>query len=94
METPELSDETIGHFAHEIERVSAALWPTLRAHLAGKGDAVQGGVVADIVARYLVGYPSAHREEALLRIMSTARALIPANDTRQYGGLGHPQDRH
>lgn len=58
--------------------------------LAGLGPEVQGMVIADLLATYLVGHHPALREEQLAMLVDCARALVAPNEAEIFSD-GKPE---
>jgi hypothetical protein len=62
--------------------------------LVGLGPEVQGCILADLTATWLVGFPKPAREPLLKFQLDQIRKFIPGAELEHYGEAGHPQDRH
>lgn len=64
----------------------------IRPLLAGKGSAVQGAILAELVAMYLAGHLPALRKGLLELHVRTACEMIPLHHERIRGHLGETID--
>jgi hypothetical protein len=62
----------------------------VRSLLAGLPPDMQGAILCDLLATWLVGFPPQVREEMLEMHLAMLRPLIDVNDMIQYGPQGHP----
>lgn len=58
--------------------------------LTGKHPAVQGAVLADLLATWLAGHPPVMREHMVSETIRTVLRLIPCNEMEIFGEAGHP----
>jgi hypothetical protein len=58
--------------------------------LAGHPPEVQGAVLADLLAIWLVGHAPALREQMLALHIEMVRELIEPNEKIMFGDVGHP----
>jgi hypothetical protein len=66
----------------------------IRGLLAGQGPDIQGAILADLLAYYIVGWAPQLREEVLAHHIETVRQLAELNDKELFGDAGHPGGRH
>ena len=72
---------------HERAIEIIALGEHIKAVMAGRGPAVQSGVLAQLVAVYLAGFPTkAVRDEVLLLLLELINGMLEIE-------LGHREDR-
>lgn len=70
------------------KRLSRKLYPLL----ANKPPEMQGAVLADLVATWLVGFPNQLRADLLAMHMRYVIEFIPVNEAIAHGARGHPQN--
>jgi len=82
-----MNDETTsGEQATQVSEIVDEIKPIL----AGNPPEVQGAVIADLLAIWLVGHPPQIREEALAFHIDAVRELIEVEDALAFGPAGHP----
>lgn len=69
-------------FARHVLEIAERVKP----ELAGKHPAIQGAVLADLLATWLAGHPSEVREELLQVHLANVRTLVPVNEAIINGG--------
>lgn len=72
--------------AAAIEAIVKQIKPLLK----GKGELVQGGVLADLTAIWLAGHHPALREVVLAAFLETVDQLTPINEKIMFGEAGFP----
>lgn len=76
---------TDGHVI-EIEETKACIWR----YMEGRHPSVQGAIIADMLATWLVGHAPPLREAVLDHTIELAKALLPINEAIIFMGDGHP----
>ena len=83
-------DSKMASQAMELSReISLKLQPMLKGH----PPELQGAVLADLLAIFLVGHAPQIREEILRVHLQAMRPLIAVNEKIIFGGKGHPAGR-
>jgi hypothetical protein len=71
-----------------VKRLARRMEPLL----ASKPPELQGAVLADLVATWLVSFPNQMRADLLAMHMRYVIEFIPVNEHIAYGDAGHPQN--
>jgi len=74
----------------ENARLAEDIVDDIKPILAGHPPDVQGAVIADLLAIFLIGYPPQMREEVLEFHIDAVRELIDVEDALAFGPAGHP----
>ena len=72
------------------ERVAVAGSVEGPPELAGHPPASQGAVLADLIARWIVGHHPKLREFQIKEFLTMVKKLIPINEQMMFGPEGHP----
>ncbi len=75
--------------ALQIERLSLEIGAVLY----GRGPAVQSAVIADLLSKYLAGWPKGERDAHLQAILGLAADLIGPNENIALAGAEAANDR-
>jgi hypothetical protein len=70
------------------KKISRKLHPLF----ANQGPQIQGAILADLVATWLVGFPKGVRADLLQMHIEYAVRMIPVNEAMLHGDAGHPQN--
>jgi hypothetical protein len=68
------------------KRVNAKIYDLLK----GKAPGLQGAILADLLATWLVGFPEQLRDGLLQMHVDAVRDMIPVNESILHGEGGHP----
>lgn len=66
----------------------------LRPHFHRVEPRIVSAVLAELTATYLVGFAQRYRDELLDEHVEFIKRLVPVIEGIQFGGAGHPEDRH